>query len=415
MKKHIIILLIIILVIGGFSVIFGLLSNYKNFDNRKKFVFWSIQLKPIYEKEINNIIADFEKKHPDYKVVWVDIPIQEAQKRTLASILSSTPPDLINLNPDFSAILAQKNTLEYFSESETKQYNKSLLEKLKYNGNIYALPFYATSPVTIYNKNIYNKCAGTEFIKSYEDLYNISQKIKKCSGIAPFAINLNENDTLAKILNKYNINDFKTEKQKDSAVKIYKLFNDMYKNDYLPKDVLSINHREVIEKYMSNQAVIIVAGSNFINMIKQNAKDIYDISALSKQLTGQNGKYDVALMNLVIPKKSKNIDIAKDFAFVLTNKENQLKLSKLTNVLPANQYALNDNYFKECKEDLIEQARCISASQLNNLNTVSFGEKNKKTINETVNKTLEEIILNNADIQNKINFLSENIKILMTK
>ena len=44
------------------------------------------------------------------------------------------------------------------------------------------------------------------------------------------------------------------------------MFNDMYKRGYIPKDSLTINHREMIEKYMSNQALVIVAGSNFIKI-----------------------------------------------------------------------------------------------------------------------------------------------------
>ena len=126
MKKIVLVLTVIILIVVGSLYIY----KHKNkFDSKKKFTFWTIQLKPVYEKEIKSIISNFEKKHPDYKVVWVDIPIAEAQKRTLASILSSTPPDLVNLNPDFSVLLAQKNALEYFSEEETSQYLPSLVDK----------------------------------------------------------------------------------------------------------------------------------------------------------------------------------------------------------------------------------------------------------------------------------------------
>ena len=134
MKKFFILLITAVLVFAG---IFFYKKHAKNIDTRKKFTFWTIQLKPVYEKEINSIILEFEKKHPDYKVVWVDIPIAEAQKRTLASILSSTPPDLINLNPDFSILLAQKNALEYFTQEEASQYIPSLVNKLKYNGKIF--------------------------------------------------------------------------------------------------------------------------------------------------------------------------------------------------------------------------------------------------------------------------------------
>ena len=410
MKKIILYIFLTILILG--IVFFGFLSHKK--DTKKKLSFWSIQLKPIYEKEINSIIADFEKSHPDYKVVWVDIPIQEAQKRTLASILSSTPPDLVNLNPDFSIILAQRNALYTFSDENTSQFQEGLLNKLKYNGKIYALPFYATSPVTIYNKKIYENCLDKNFITSYDELYKISNRLKTCSNIAPFAASLNEGDTLAKILNKYDIDKLETKQEINYANKIYSMFNDMYKNNLLPKDVLTINHREVIEKYMSSQALIIVAGSNFINMIKQNASDIYAQSALSEQLTGENQKYDISLMNLIIPTKSKNIQAALDFALLLTNEKNQLQLSKLTNVLPANKYALENEYFTNCSKDLVDKSRCISAKQLKNLNDKEFPDENKKTTNELINKTLEEILLkeniSDNEIKNKVKALSEALK-----
>lgn len=409
MKKIIIGILLLLIIISGF--IFSMKFNKK--DNYK-ITFWSIQLKPIYEKQLNKIIADFEKENPPYKINWIDIPIQEAQKRTLASILSSTPPDLINLNPDFSVLLAQRNALQFFNEDDTRQYNQNLVNKLKYNNKIYALPFYATSSVTIYNKEIYDKCLNKKFIKSYDELFEISSELKTCSNIAPFASSINENDTLAKILNKYDVYSFDNKKDKEQTEKIFSSFDKMYKNNELPKDILASNHREIIEKYMSGQTLIIVAGSNFINMIKQNAPDIYNKSALSSQLTGSNNKFDVSLMNLIIPKKAKHKELALKFALKLTNKQNQLELAKITNVLPANKEALEDEYFKKCSPDLYEQSRCISAKQLDNLIEFDFDEKNKKAINEAINKTLEEILLDknssNFNIKNKVETLSNQVK-----
>lgn len=409
MKKFLFVwMALLILFLGGYI-------SYKkynpNSNTHKKFTFWTIQLKPIYEKEINEIIKNFELKHPDYKVIWVDIPIAEAQKRTLASILSDNPPDLVNLNPDFSVLLAQKNALYFFEDNELQNYIPSLVNKLRYEGKIYAIPFYATSSTTIYNKEIFEKCSQT-VPKTYDELYEVAKTLKKCSNISPFATNLNENDTLAKILNKYNVSNLKDEAQTQNITYIYKMFDDMYKNNLLPKDILTINHREMIEKYMSNQALLIVAGSNFINMIKQNAPDIYKKSDIAPQLTGSNNSYDVALMNLIIPKKSKNIELAREFAFELTNNKNQMKLAKLTNVLPVNIQTLNDNYFKICSNDLVDKARCVSVKQLNNLNVVSFKEANKKIINEAINKTLEEILLNNKPIEKEVSNLIYTLKIL---
>ena len=395
-KRIVLFIIVVLLFYFGFPKI----KEYqKTLDTRKKFTLWTIQLKPIYEKQINNIIVEFEKKHPDYKVVWVDIPIQEAQKRTLASILSSTPPDLVNLNPEFSHILAKKQALEFFNPMKLNHFHEGLVDKLKYKGYIYGIPFYATSPVTIYNKETFAKCLNGQVIKSYNDLFLNSQKLYACSNVSPFVANLNENDTLFKILNKYNVYDFSND-EKEATLKIYNAFNCMYKKGYMPKDTLTINHREAIEKYMSNQASLMVVGANFIKMVKENASDVYKKSEITTQLVGANGKYDVSLMNLVIPKKSKNKELALDFANILTNQQNQLELAKLTNVLPANIYALKDDYFKNCSSDIIDKSRCISVKQLDNLIINNVEITDKKFLNESLNKDLESILLNkNSDFE----------------
>ncbi len=382
--------------------------DFKNiFVHKKKpaaFTFWTIQLKTPAGRFIEDNIAAFKELHPDIEIVWVDIPIAEAQKRTLASVLSGNPPDLINLNPDFSSLLAQKGILEYFTEEETNDYHPELIDKLRYNGNIFALPFYATSPVTVYNYKVLSKCFENNYpvVSSYEDVYDISADIKNCTDKPSIVLNLNENDTFAKILNKYYISSFEDETELSTLTHVVNMFNDMYKKGYLPKDTLTLNHREMIEQYMASNAVFIVAGSNFIKMIKENAPDVYEASEITNQLTSPDGRYDIGLMNFVIPKNAKNKALAKEFAFLLTNKENQLKFAKLTNTLPSNLEVLLDDYFVDCPDDLTEKSRCIGASQLNSLVQEDFGYKNKKAINDTLNRTLEEILLNNKISEDKL-------------
>ena len=408
LKKLFVLLMIFIL---GMFICF--LTRKTTEDNSKQIVFWSIQLKPVYEKQMNQIINEFETKHQGYKIKWIDIPIQEAQKRTLASILSSTPPDLINLNPNFSLLLAQKDTLYIFDKKDTAQFNKNLVEKLKYDGKIYALPFYATSAVTIYNKENLS-----EKIKTYDDLFKIAQKTKG----SLYANSLNENDTLVKILGKYNILFLDSDKEIQKTAEIFSKFNQMYKLNQMPKDTLALSHREVIEKYMSNQTSMIVAGSNFIDMIKKSAPDIYKKSEITYQLTGENGEYDISLMNLIIPKRAKNKELALEFALLLTNTKNQLEFAKLTNVLPANALALEDDYFKNCSADLYDKSRCLSAHQLNNIIKNNYSGKNQTSINEAINKTFEEILLDKkltpnsketlTTIELKVKNLAKEIKIL---
>ena len=354
-------------------------------EDKKTFTFWTIQLKAPAGDIIQKNINIFKNRYPELKIVWVDIPIGEAQKRTIASILGGNPPDLINLNPEFSLLLAQKNALEYFNEYEVKNYNEGIINKLKYENKIYALPFYATSSVTVLNKEKFKNCNVK--LETYNDIL----KLSSCNPLPVFGISLNEGGSFAKILNKYNVNQ--NSMTPDSIKEVYYLFYDINEKGLLLKDGLAVNHRENIEKYMSETAAFITAGSNFTDMIKQNAPDVYKNSIVLPQLKGSNSEYDISIMNFIIPKRAKNKELAKEFAHLLLNYENQMALAKKTNVLPVNKEALNNDYFKNCGTDLIDSARCIASKQLNSPLNDDFGFKNKKEINDLINNSLETILI----------------------
>ena len=197
MIRKIFLLLLII-----FSIIWCGVVVFSKPKKNNEFVFWTIQLKGVADELIEENISQFKLKHPDINVVWIDIPIAETQKRILASTLSSTPPDLVNLNPDFSSVLAKKDALEFIDDKNLVQFSPEILNILKYEGKVFAIPFYATSSTTLYNKEIF-KNAGVDIPpQTYDELYKISDKFLKI-GKYSLSINLNENDTFSKVfLNK---------------------------------------------------------------------------------------------------------------------------------------------------------------------------------------------------------------------
>ena len=87
MIKRIVLIAILAVLLGCCFI--GIKKHHAQSNTEKKFTFWSIQLNEAYKEKMENIISNFKKAHPDYTFVWVDIPIQEAQKRTLASIFEA--------------------------------------------------------------------------------------------------------------------------------------------------------------------------------------------------------------------------------------------------------------------------------------------------------------------------------------
>ena len=401
-------LIVFALILGLAICSFICINKKQNADN--EVVFWTLQMND-FAPYMNKVISNFEKENPNIKIKWIDVPFSEGEKRTLASVLSNNPPDLVNLNPDFSALLAQKGALEEIPETQTTQYISEVVESLKYNGKIYSLPWYATSAITIYNKNLLNK-ANVNIPKTFEELEKIAPKIKSHTNAYVFLPNLSENDTMLKILNKYGVNSAENINSQKS-VAVFELFKNLYIKDLIPKESITQTHREALEKYMSENIVLFQAGANFLNMIKENAPTTYKHTDVAPQIVGELRQNDFSLMNFVIPLRAKHKQEALKFALYLTNEENQLELGKLTNVLAVNKKALQNQFYTTyTNDDLLAKARVISAKQLNKIQPVLKTERNQKEINTLINSAVQEILLDKAETPSILDRVSKTWKIL---
>lgn len=400
MKKFLLIILIVLACVFSFWS-----TNKKNkIDENNEVTFWTLQMND-FAPYINGIIKEFETQNPDIKIKWIDVPFSEGEKRTLASVLSDTPPDLINLNPDFSALLAQRGALYEIDTKYTNDFNQEILETLKYNGKLYSIPWYATSAVTIYNKDLVKK-ANISLPSTYDELGKTAPQIRKTGAYAMLP-NITENDTMLRILNKYGINSAQNINS-DKSIEVFNYFKNLYENDLIPKESITQTHREALEKYMAEKIVFFQAGANFLTMIKENAPSTYEKTDVAPQLLGELGQNDFSLMNFVIPERAAHKEQALKFALFLTNEKNQLELAKLTNVLATNQKTLqNEFYTKYDGNDLTAKARVISAKQLNHVKPALETERNQKEINTLINTAVQQILLNKNTTKNILDDVSK--------
>lgn len=399
------------IVISTFLILTGIFFVFNKKDVKNdEVVFWTLQMND-FAPYINGVIDEFESQNPDIKIKWVDVPFSEGEKRTLASVLSDNPPDLVNLNPDFSATLAHKGALYELPEQSTKQFNTEILNSLKYNGKIYSIPWYATSAVTIFNKDLLQK-SGIPIPSTYSEIAQAAPIVRSKTGAYIMLPNVTENDTMLKILNKYGVADsnlLNTEK----AVNVFDMFKYLYMNDLIPKESVTMTLQESLEKYMAGNIVLIGAGANFLNMIRENAPSTYAKTDVAPQIRGVLGQNDFSLMNFVIPLRARHKDEALRFALFLTNEKNQLELAKLTNVLAVNQKALqNDFYTKYDQKDLMAKARVISARQLNKIEPVYRTQKGQKEINNIINSAVQEVLLDKGSTESILNRAAKDWKSL---
>lgn len=373
----------------------------------KEVSFWTLQMGD-FAPYINEVISKYESEHSQIKIKWVDVPFSEGEKRTLASVMTDNPPDLINLNPDFSALLAQKGTLQEIEPDKLSSFTPEIIEALKFNGKIYSIPWYATSAITIYNKDLFNKSGLVRLPKTYKELASVSEKIKVNTGAYSYIPTITENDTMIKILNKYGIseiNDFSSFESK----KVFEMFKNLYQKGLIPAETIAMTHREALEQYMAGKVVFYQGGANFLNIIKENAPKIYEQTDVMEQIKGPVGQNDFSVMNFVIPLKAKNKKEALDFCLYLTNEENQLKLAKLTNIIATDSKALDNSFYKDYS-DLTSKSRSLSAKQIQKISPALKQKENQKEINLLINSTVQSILLNKNSTDKLLEELSKKIK-----
>ncbi len=377
---------------------------------KTQLTFWTLQL---YSQEnyFKKLIQKFEFENPDIKINWVDVPYQEGEKKVLAAILTDNPPDLVNLTYDFSMTLADKKVLHEIPEVCFQNYVNEIKNSLNYKGKYYSIPFYATSAITILNSDLYNKSQLNKRIKTYDDIFKYAKQVKEKTGKYIIFPTLTENDTTLKLLNKYGISYYNLTNEK--SYYIFSEFNRLYNNDLIPKESITQGHQEALEQYLSGQTMMIVLGANFLNIIRENAPQVYEKSVIYPQLTGDNGKYDFSLMDLVIPVKSKHKTQAIRFAMFLTNEKNQYDLAQKTSILPVNNEALQ-KFIKTLNTEKTKEnkAKIISAMQLNNLNVTKYIGNNKKCIIDTINIYVQKILLekNRFQIKNLLQIVENKVK-----
>ena len=383
--------------------ILGLTACSIRKENEQKVVtLWTLQMGD-FSDYMYKIIRTYENNHPNIQIKWVDVPFSEGEKRTLAAVMTDNPPDLINLNPDFSALLAQKGTLEEIPEEVTTDFNPEIINALKYNDKLYSIPWYATSAITIYNKNLFQQSGIIRLPKTYKELAAISEKVKENTGAYAYLPTITENDTMVKILNKYGISEAE---DYPKAQKVFEMFKNLYQKELIPAESITFTHREALEQYMAGKIVFFQGGANFLNMIKENAPSVYEQTDVTEQIKGPVGQNDFSVMNFVIPSRAKHKKEALDFCLYLTNEQNQLELARMTNVIATNSSALKNAFYND-DSTLEAKARSISAKQINRITPQLRQRRNQKEINTQVNAAVQSALLNKDSIESILEKLSK--------
>ncbi|RUR72964.1 ABC transporter substrate-binding protein [Chlorogloeopsis fritschii PCC 9212] len=379
-----------------------------------KVEFWTMQLKPQFTDYFQSLIANFESQNPGIKVNWVDIPWAEMQNKILTAVSAKTPPDVVNLNPDFASQLAGRNA---WLDLDTKvpnnvrsSYLPNIWKASTLNGKSFGIPWYLTTRLTIYNTDLLKQAGINKVPGTYTELAKIAQQIKDKTGKYAFFVTFVPQDS-GEVLESFvqmgvNLVDAEGKAAFNSpqGKAAFQYWVDLYKKGLLPKEVLTQGHRHAIELYQAGETALLASGPEFLKQISKNAPAIAKYSDIAPQITGDTGKKNVAVMNIVIPRDTKQPDAAVKFALFVTNDENQLAFAKQANVLPSTVKALSDSYFKNVPANAptIDKARAISASQLQQAEVLTPKLKNFNLLQKAIYENLQAAMLDEKTVDKAV-------------
>ncbi|MEM8640857.1 MAG: sugar ABC transporter substrate-binding protein [Cyanobacteria bacterium P01_G01_bin.54] len=339
--------------------------------------FWTMQLKPQFNDYFAAVIAEFEAENTDTEVIWEDVPWDAMETKILTAVSAKTAPDVVNLNPKFASQLATRNAWVDLATAVPEAVQAQYLPKIWQAGTIgetsFGIPWYLTTQITVYNQDLLAEAGVAAPPTTYAELADLARRVKEKTGKYAFFTTLVPEDSgevlesLVKMGVELVDEDGKAAFDTAAGLAAFNYWLALYQQDLLPPEVLTQGHRRAIELYQTGEIALLGTGAHFLTSIETNAPEIAKVSAIAPQITGETGKKNVAVMNLVIPRETDQAELALKFALFVTNTENQLKLSQEGNVLPSTTEAVAA-YIAElgAKSELspVEEAAKIGAEQL---------------------------------------------------
>lgn len=355
----------------GFTTVASASASASESAGRTQIQFWTMQLSPFHDDYVTGLIAAFELQYPDVDVKWVDVPWKEMEKKMLASVAAGTAPDVVNLNPQFSAKLAEFGALanpeDYLSEQEIAAYLPNIWNANRFQGETFAIPWYLSTTITIYNRTLLEK-AGVGVPANFSELLEAAQVLQSKLGKYAYFPAMDGSRPLENLAASgvpLLAEDGSVGFDNPEGRAFFRFNCDMYQQGLIPKNVLTEGHHKAVDLFQSGQVALITTGMQFLQTIRTNAPELYASVDVAPQLKDPASKSNVAVMNLAVPKMSREKEAAFTFATFVTNHDNQMALARRIPLLPSTAESFQDSFFSLPENpSVVDRARALSAQQV---------------------------------------------------
>ncbi len=320
--------------------------------------FWAMGVEG---ENVSKLIPEFEKRYPNIKVKVQQVPWTAAHEKLITAFASGTLPDIFQLGntwiPEFVALNSLEPLNNYIKNSnivKPENYFEGIWATNEIDSVVYGIPWYVDTRVLFYRKDILQKAGYNEPPKTWNELYDVSKKIKAIypkekkyaifiptNEWAHFVIfGLQANSKLLKMNNQYG--DFSGKEFKQAFIFLSKFYDE----GLAPIGMTEVSN--IYQAFTEGFFAMYITGpwnvTEMKNRLPKNMQDKWMTSPLPS--LNQNDYPGISLAggaSFVINNKSKHKLEAWKWIEFLSEKETQIKFYKLVSSLPSVKTAWEDS------------------------------------------------------------------------
>lgn len=342
--------------------------------------FWTINLKKQFSGYINGLISSYRKAHPGIHITWVDVPGADIATKLLSAIASGHVPDVVNVDsPNLGPFIDRMADLSrYIPASALSDYQPGLLNSLRSNGKLAAIPWYnGGAPVGIYDMTIMSRVGFNPANPptDYQQVLSLAQLVYDTTKVygtneIPSYVN-----GLTAVLSYEGVPLLSPDKKtaafdSPAGLQVLNEFRQAYVRHAIAPGAVTANIRDFPQSLDNKQIAFQADAFPFVlTSLRSNSPSVYQHVAITKAPTTKDGKYLLlGQQTLAVPAASKHQAAAADFIRFVTNGPNQLAFCKLVPIYPSTVSTTKDAFFTDITDTSpLGQARKVIVAELPNL------------------------------------------------
>lgn len=260
----------------GFASLSGCHADSENVEKpRTEIVLWHYWDIPHNQKQLLNLVKDYNSSQDKVKLTVKYIPDEDLKKQLALSMADGTMPDLALVDSaDFKYFHSLKKFKDLTGEIQEEQYFSQALDACRADGKIYGLPFGLNCPALIYNKTMFQE-NKIEVPETWDDFYRAAVKLtdRETYGFGMTA--LQSEETMYEFLPMlWSMNGKVDEVDSQQSRRSFELLKKLVKRNAMSRQCISLTLGDLTNQFIKGNVAMMFNSPMTVDTIREQNPDL---------------------------------------------------------------------------------------------------------------------------------------------